>query len=116
MSRCVLNDDQLEIYGADPVYCAACDQAISLEERALLGWYRPGRDSFMAGARGRDPRPVCPRRSAPPVSRSMQGPRLATDGFVIPAGARLGASAGANAPPRIHRVSRVSLRDESRRA
>ena len=69
MSRCVLNDDQLEIYGADPVYCAACDQAISLEERALLGWYRPGRGLV----HGRCPRPG----SAPRLPEKERTARVA---------------------------------------
>jgi hypothetical protein len=48
--------DLRDVFGADPsgwVFCARCDMAISLEERALVAWYLPGRGLV----HGRCPRP-----------------------------------------------------------
>ena len=68
-------DEQRALYGADSsswVYCCRCDQAISLEERASIAFYRPGRGLM----HGRCPRPGTTPR-LPPKERAGRVARYA---------------------------------------
>lgn len=71
----VTDDELAELYGVDRsawVYCCRCDQAISLQERASVGFYRPGRGFF----HGRCPRPGSAPR-VPPKDRADRVARYA---------------------------------------
>ena len=68
----VITDEQRSLFGLDPsqwVYCCRCDQAISLEERASIAFYRPGRGLM----HGRCPRPG----TAPRVPAKERAGRVA---------------------------------------
>jgi len=67
-----VTDEQRAVYGSNPdqwVYCCRCDQAISLEERANIAFYRPGRGLM----HGRCPRPG----TAPRVPERERAGRVA---------------------------------------
>lgn len=63
------------LYGVDPsswVFCCRCDQAITIDERSTVAFYRPGRGLM----HGRCPRPgTAPR--LPPKERAARVARYA---------------------------------------